>query len=199
MYVIGFRQDNKVVGDPYFYHHGANLLVHGKGFIAPLQYIALHIRMDAADHPPLYMLFLSIPSALRLDTPLAHMIWSACLGAATIALTGLVGRAVAGNRVGLIAAAIVAISPNVWIYDGAILSETMAIFVRDVGAAARVPGVGAADPATRLRARRGVWIRDARPLRVGAPGAGAVVAGRALRRPRVLACPLVRARPPRPA
>src|SRR4051812_43432979 len=129
VYVIGFRRDNKVVGDPYFYHPGANLLVHGKGFIAPLQYIALHIRIDAADHPPLYMLFLSIPSALRLDTPLAHMIWSACLGAATIALTGLVGRAVAGNRVGLIAAAIVAISPNVWIYDGAILSETMAIFV----------------------------------------------------------------------
>jgi 4-amino-4-deoxy-L-arabinose transferase-like glycosyltransferase len=129
VYVIGFRRDHKIIGDSYFYHHGANLLVHGKGFIAPLQYIALHIRLDAADHPPLYMLFLSIPSALRLDTPLAHMIWSAFLGAATVALTGLVGRAVAGNRAGLIAAVIVAISPNVWVYDGAILSETMAIFV----------------------------------------------------------------------
>ncbi len=129
VYVLGFRRDHKVVGDPYFYHHGANLLVHGKGFIAPLQYIALHIRLDAADHPPLYMLFLSIPSAVGLDTPLAHMLWSAGLGAATVALTGLVGRAVAGNRVGVIAAVIVAVSPNVWIYDGAILSETMAIFV----------------------------------------------------------------------
>jgi 4-amino-4-deoxy-L-arabinose transferase-like glycosyltransferase len=129
VYVIGFRRDEKVGGDPYFYHHGANLLVHGKGFIAPLQYIALHIRLEAADHPPLYLLFLSIPSALRLDTPLAHMLWSACLGAATVAVTGLVGRAVAGNRAGLIAAAIVAISPNLWVYDGAILSETMAIFV----------------------------------------------------------------------
>src|SRR5213076_775258 len=121
VYVIGFRRDRKVGGDPYFYHYGANLLVHGKGFIAPLQYIALHIRLEAAEHPPLYMLFLSIPSALRLDTPLAHMLWSACLGAATVAVTGLVGRAVAGNRVGLIAAAIVAISPNLWVYDGAIL------------------------------------------------------------------------------
>jgi len=129
VYVIGFRRDETVGGDPYFYHHGANLLVHGKGFIAPLQYIALNIRLDAADHPPLYMLFLSIPSLFRLDTPLAHMLWSAGLGAATVAVTGLVGRAVAGGRVGLIAAAIVAISPNLWIYDGAILSETMAIFV----------------------------------------------------------------------
>ncbi len=129
VYVIGFRRDTKIGGDPYFYHHGANLLVHGKGFIAPLQYIALHIRLDAADHPPLYMLFLSIPSALRLDTPLAHMLWSAGLGTATVAVAGLVGRAVAGNRTGLIAAVIVAISPNLWVYDGALLSETMAIFV----------------------------------------------------------------------
>jgi len=85
--------------------------------------------LEAADHPPLYMLFLAIPSALGLSTTLAHMLWSACLGTATVALTGLLGRAVAGSRAGLIAAVIVAISPNVWIYDGAVLSETMAIFV----------------------------------------------------------------------
>jgi 4-amino-4-deoxy-L-arabinose transferase-like glycosyltransferase len=129
VYVLGFRRDNTVGGDAYFYHYGANLLVHGKGFIAPLQYIALHIRLVAADHPPLYVLFLAIPSAFGLGTTLAHMLWSACLGTATIVLTGLVGRRVAGNRAGLITAVIVAISPNVWIYDGAVLSETVAIFV----------------------------------------------------------------------
>ena len=75
------------------------------------------------------MLFLAIPSAFGLGTTLAHMLWSACLGTATVALTGLVGRRVAGTRVGLIAAGIVAISPNVWIFDGSVLSETMAIFV----------------------------------------------------------------------
>ena len=91
VYVLGFRRDNTIGGDPYFYHYGANLLVHGKGFIAPLQYIALHIRLDAADHPPLYMLFLAIPSALGLGTTLAHMLWSACLGAATVAHTGWSG------------------------------------------------------------------------------------------------------------
>ena len=129
IYVVGFRRDHTVSGDPYFYHYGANLLVHGKGFIAPLQYIILHIRLDAADHPPLYILFLAIPSAFGLGTTLVHMLWSACLGTATVALAGLVGRKVAGNRAGLIAAAIVALSPNLWVYDGAVLSETMAIFV----------------------------------------------------------------------
>ena len=128
-YVLGFRRNHSVSGDPYFYHYGANLLVHGKGFIAPLQYLVLHIRLDAADHPPLYILFLAIPSAFGLGTTLVHMLWSAALGTATVALTGLVGRRVAGNRAGLIAAAIVALSPNLWVYDGAVLSETMAIFV----------------------------------------------------------------------
>jgi 4-amino-4-deoxy-L-arabinose transferase-like glycosyltransferase len=74
------------------------------------------------------MLFLSIPSALGLDTTLSHMLWSACLGAATIVVAGLVGRRVAGNRAGLITALLVALSPNVWVYDGTVLSETMAIF-----------------------------------------------------------------------
>jgi 4-amino-4-deoxy-L-arabinose transferase-like glycosyltransferase len=129
VYVVGFRRDHTVSGDPYFYHYGANLLVHGKGFIAPLQYIVLHIRLDAADHPPLYILFLAIPSAFGLGTTIVHMLWSACLGTATVALAGVVGRKVAGNRAGLIAAAIVALSPNLWVYDGAVLSETMAIFV----------------------------------------------------------------------
>jgi hypothetical protein len=127
-YVLAFRRDRLLGGDAYFYHYGASLLVHGKGFIAPLQYLALHTRLEAADHPPLYILFLSIPSALGLDTTLAHMLWSSCLGAATVVVAGLVGRRVAGNRAGLIAAALVAISPNVWVYDGTVLSETLAIF-----------------------------------------------------------------------
>jgi 4-amino-4-deoxy-L-arabinose transferase-like glycosyltransferase len=128
VYVIVFRRDRALGGDAFFYHAGANLLVHGKGFIAPLQYLALHTRVEAADHPPLYMLFLSIPSALGLNSVLTHMLWSTCLDAATIAVAGLLGRRIAGNRAGLIAAALVAISPNVWVYDGTVLSETMAIF-----------------------------------------------------------------------
>jgi asparagine N-glycosylation enzyme membrane subunit Stt3 len=128
-YVLGFRRNDTVSGDPYFYRYGVNLLVHGKGFIAPLQYIVLHIRLDAADHPPLYMLYLAIPSAFGLGTTLVHMLWSACLGTATVTTSRLVGRRVAGNRAGLIAAAIVAISPNLWVYEGEVLSETMAIFV----------------------------------------------------------------------
>jgi len=56
--------------------------------IASLQQIALNIRLEAADHPPLYMLFLAIPSALGLGTTLAHMLWSAALGTAPECICG---------------------------------------------------------------------------------------------------------------
>ena len=127
-YVIS-RRNVDVWGDAFFYHHGANLLVHGKGFIAPFPYFAFHIRVQAADHPPLYLLFLAIPSALHLDSPLMHMVWSSLLGSGTVIVSGFLGRRVAGRRTGLLAALLVAIYPNVWVYDGVLLSETLAIFV----------------------------------------------------------------------
>jgi 4-amino-4-deoxy-L-arabinose transferase-like glycosyltransferase len=132
VFVLGFRHDYSVTGDAYYYHYGADLLAHGHGFIAPVQYLVLHTRLEAADHPPLYILFLAIPSVLGLGTTLDHMLWSACLGTGTVVITGLLGRHVAGARTGLIAAAIVAISPSLWIYDGQVLSETMAIFAATV-------------------------------------------------------------------
>lgn len=129
VYVIGFQRDRRVWGDPFFFHRGANLLVRGKGFIEPLQWTYLHQQFQSAKHPPLYLLFLAVPSVFRLDTPLAHMIWSALLGTATIVVTGLLARRLGGDRVGMIAGAIVAVSPIVWVYDGQLLSETLAILL----------------------------------------------------------------------
>jgi 4-amino-4-deoxy-L-arabinose transferase-like glycosyltransferase len=127
VYALGFRWDYSPFGDPHFYHYGANLLADGKGFIQPFLFLALDTRVEAADHPPLYMLFLALPSVLGLDTVHAHLAWSALLGSATVAVTGVLGRVVAGARTGLVAAAIVAVAPSVWVYDGQLLSETMAL------------------------------------------------------------------------
>jgi 4-amino-4-deoxy-L-arabinose transferase-like glycosyltransferase len=126
------RRDNALWGDAFVYHHGANLLVHGHGFIVPFQYLVNGHSVQAADHPPLYTLFLALPSSIGLDTPLTHMVWSALLGCTTVVVTGLLGRRVGGERVGLIAALIVAIAPNVWVYDGEVLSETLAILIATV-------------------------------------------------------------------
>lgn len=126
------RRDHALWGDAFVYHHGANLLVHGHGFIVPLQYLLYGHSVQAADHPPLFTLFLALPSSLGLDTPLTHMVWSALLGCTTVVVTGLLGRHVGGERVGLLAALIVAVAPNIWVYDGEVLSETLAILVATV-------------------------------------------------------------------
>ena len=127
-YVLIARRNHVPGGDAFFYHVGANLLVDGKGFIAPLPYV-LGARVEAADHPPLYMLYLALSSVVGLRTALEHVLWSTMLGTGTIVVVGALGRRVGGFRVGLVAAALAAVYPNVWLHDGALLSETMAIFV----------------------------------------------------------------------
>jgi 4-amino-4-deoxy-L-arabinose transferase-like glycosyltransferase len=115
------------LGDSAFYSRGANLLAEGRGFIDPFMLPAVR---QAAGHPPLYTLWLTIPSLVWPGhaTPTVHMVWSCVLGAGTIVLCGLAGREMASPRVGLIAAGLAAIYPNVWVHDGMLLSETAAIF-----------------------------------------------------------------------
>ncbi len=126
-YVLLVTRNYAVWGDAYFYHESSNLIADGKGFINPIDWIEDHIRIQAADHPPLYLIYLAGWSWLGVTSTLGHMLVSTLLGAATIAITAYAGREIAGRRVGLIAAVLVCIYPNVWAPDGMLLSETMAI------------------------------------------------------------------------
>lgn len=132
VYILAWRRRALPIdGDGYFYSEGANLLAQGKGFVDPFALAAFRVPAQSATHPPLYELWLAIPSLLGGGhaSQLVHLLWSAGLGTATIALIGVTGREIAGARVGVIAAAIAAAYPNLWVHDGALLSETMAIFV----------------------------------------------------------------------
>lgn len=130
-YVLIARRDIVVGGDAIYYHFGANLLADGHGFIVPLEF-ARGLTLQAADHPPLYLLWLAFPSVLGLDTPVWHMLWSCVLGTATVVVIGLTGREIASARVGLIAAGLAAVYPNIWSHDGFLQSETMAILAAAV-------------------------------------------------------------------
>ncbi|HEY6399474.1 MAG TPA: glycosyltransferase family 39 protein, partial [Solirubrobacteraceae bacterium] len=127
-YILVVRRDVLPGGDSFTYHLGARLLVEGHGFIEP-QPLINGIIDQSASHPPLYLLYLAIPSAFGLDGPVAHMLWSSLIGVGTVVLVGLTAREVAGPRAGLIAAGLAAFYPNLWIFDGFILSETMAMFM----------------------------------------------------------------------
>ena len=126
-YIVFERRDADVMGDSFFYSFGATLLADGHGFIEP-QPVINGIIEQSASHPPLYWVWLAIPSFFGLDTPMWHMLWSSLVGTSTVALLGLAGREVAGDRVGLIAAFTGAVYVNLWVFDGFILSETMSAF-----------------------------------------------------------------------
>lgn len=94
---MGWRDVAEVGGDAYYYHASANLLADGHGFVHPLAWDE-GVRVAGADHPPGYVVALSVPSLLGLDSIRAHHLTSCLIGAGTIVLVGLVGRRLAGAR-----------------------------------------------------------------------------------------------------
>lgn len=127
-YIWFDRRDFVFGGDAYYYHQGANLLADGEGFIHPFGWLEGK-SVESADHPPLYILYLAGWSLAGVRTTTGHMVASALLGIASVVFAALIGRRVAGERVGVIAAFLVALAPNVWRYDGMLMSETMVILV----------------------------------------------------------------------
>lgn len=122
------RRHDEVGGDAYYFHNQANLIADGHGFINPLVHAYADVERAAADHPPLYSAYLAVWSLLGVRSPLGHMIASALLGTATVVLVGAAGRRLAGPRVGVLAATAAAIHPNLWLWDGMLLSETASAF-----------------------------------------------------------------------
>lgn len=127
-YVWFSRRHAVFGGDPLYYHSGAKLLARGDGLINPYAYVR-HRTVQAADHPPLYLVYLALFSALGMTSITWHLLASALLGTASIVVAGLAGREIAGARAGIVAAVLVAFYPNTWRYDGMLLSETMVIFM----------------------------------------------------------------------
>lgn len=116
-------------GDAYIYAGTANNVARGVGWITPLLPFQ-HVQV--ADHPPLYILYLAAAAVVDpgpATSQLTFMLWSCVLGTGSVLLCGLAGREIAGKRIGLVAAGLAAVDPNMWVHDGQLLSETMAIFV----------------------------------------------------------------------
>src|SRR5215218_10036470 len=149
LYVWRVADDPDGFGDPLFYHLQANFLADGKGFSEPFTWKDTGRYIPTAVHPPLYSIVLASSSVLGFESFLAHKLVSALIGVGLVVVMGLLGRAVGGPRVGLVAAAITALYPNFFVLDGTLLSE--GLFALTIAAATlagyrllRAPSVGAA-------------------------------------------------------
>jgi 4-amino-4-deoxy-L-arabinose transferase-like glycosyltransferase len=186
LYVALFARKIALFGDAVTYHEWARTIADGTGWVkVPHPELGLlHVRPDpSAEHPPLFSLVLAGFWKLGVHTYTAQKLVVCFIGASTVAFTGLAGREAGGERVGLIAAAIAAIYPFLWVADGALLAESLyAAFM-------------AASLWLALRFLRTRTVADAAWLGL-AVGAGALARGEAVLLVPLLLLPLAwRARP----
>jgi 4-amino-4-deoxy-L-arabinose transferase-like glycosyltransferase len=122
--VLG-RPHRQPGGDALIYHTAANVLADGKGFINPLLWYGRHEVVQYAGFPPGFIVVLAAASVVGLKSYFAQRIWCCIIGAAVVAVCGWTGREIAGPRVGLITAFLVAVYPNIWMNDEIAMSETL--------------------------------------------------------------------------
>jgi 4-amino-4-deoxy-L-arabinose transferase-like glycosyltransferase len=91
-------------------------------------------RGPEAAHPPLTALVL-VPAAYLFGVPpgaTPERLTMAILGAVVVALVGILGLVLVGERAGLLAALVGAAYPNLWIPNGIVMSETVSMLTATV-------------------------------------------------------------------
>ena len=116
-----------LTGDSVYYHWQANALADGHWFVDPFLWMNRGEGVASAAHPPLYSALPRPLVALGIDTVTGHRLASSLLGIAAVAVIGLLGYRLAGPAAGLVAAGIAAVYPQLWINDGMLLSESIAV------------------------------------------------------------------------
>jgi 4-amino-4-deoxy-L-arabinose transferase-like glycosyltransferase len=122
VYALAIAPGQPTPGDSLIYHALANSIAHGDGYNLAEIY---HRSHPTASHPPLYPLYLAAFVKLGISSYGAQRAVSCLLGTIAVVLVGLVGRRIAGPRVGLIAAGIAAVYPQLFMVDGTLLAEAL--------------------------------------------------------------------------
>lgn len=117
--VIVLSRWERVSGDGYEWSKQGNLNAAGHWFVS-----AFTLRPDAL-RPPAWALVLTVWAWLGQHSWFQQQVLACAIGTATVAIIGLVGRRLAGDRAGLVAAGIAAAYAGLWVYERALLSETL--------------------------------------------------------------------------
>ena len=109
----------KVTGDGSEWSAQGNLNAAGHWFVSPIT-----LRPDAL-RPPAWAIVLTVWAWLGQHSWFHQQILGCIIGSLTVLLVGLCARRVAGDRAGLLAAGIGAGYAGFWVYERALLSETL--------------------------------------------------------------------------
>jgi 4-amino-4-deoxy-L-arabinose transferase-like glycosyltransferase len=124
--VIAVASRDLPFDDGIWYLGQSQIISGGHGYLSPAKFLFNHYEaFPTAEHPPLYPALLAAMAWLGPGSVLALQMTTAVVAAAGVPVIGLLGRRVAGPHVGLIAAVLCAVAPNVWQYDQVLLSESL--------------------------------------------------------------------------
>jgi 4-amino-4-deoxy-L-arabinose transferase-like glycosyltransferase len=128
-----YRRSIPLGGDPYFYYYQGKALARGQGFIHPYTLFTEGRVEQAADHPPLFSLFLALLNKVGVESLTGQLLANCVVGSVTIVLVIVLTRRYAADAIALLAGAIVAVYPNVAIFDGLLLTETWSMMFMVAG------------------------------------------------------------------
>jgi 4-amino-4-deoxy-L-arabinose transferase-like glycosyltransferase len=131
VYVVAVTQGDHDLYDATYYTLQARSIAQGGGFFRDpfLQLQDPALDQPAADHPPLTVLAM-LPAGLVEDPATSEFLMRLTMtlvGTAVVVGIGLLGRSLGGETVGLVAAGIAAVDPNLFMNDGLIMSESLAV------------------------------------------------------------------------
>lgn len=127
-YTYRVRAHQRFWGDPrFFYYWPATQVAQGRGFLDVLT-VQYGQPVPSASHPPGFITLLAGFYELGFQSPQSMRYLLCIMSAATVVLVGALIAKSISKRAGLIAAAIAAIYPNIWISSTLVMSETLMLF-----------------------------------------------------------------------
>ncbi len=108
---------------PAFAHQQAGALADGAGFAAPLAWLYERRAAPSAGFPPIASLWPALSSATGARGILSHGTLAIVAGIVLVVAAGCVGRRLAGDRAGLVAAAVVALHPGLIGLDASVAPD----------------------------------------------------------------------------
>jgi len=113
--------------DAGYYARQGRLISQGRGFLDPFAYLYTDGRLvrPSAQHPPAFSLLMAAADAVGLGSVNGMRLVGCVVGSVGIIVIGLLGREIAGRKVGMIAAGVAALYPVWWLSDSLLQAEAL--------------------------------------------------------------------------
>jgi 4-amino-4-deoxy-L-arabinose transferase-like glycosyltransferase len=111
--------------DATWYALQAGTIADGVGFVDPGAVYSFHGAVATAQFPPLWPSLLALVNLLGFDAVRSYRLVGGIVGAVTVVLTAYLGRRLVSDRVGLVAAVVIAVSPAMIAADGSLMAESL--------------------------------------------------------------------------